>query len=727
MATLLLTAVGTAIGGPLGGALGAFIGRQADQRIFGGGRREGPRLKELSVTTSSYGQPIPRQFGRMRVAGTVIWATDLKESQDKTSGGKGQPSITSYSYSASFAVALSSTPIARVGRIWADGTLLRGGQDDLKVGGQMRVYCGHGDDPVDPLISADKGAIAPAFRDCAYVVFEDLQLADFGNRIPALTFEVFSADDDVAVLLDRLAPMSAGASPTLELANAHGFADEGGPLIGSLAAIDQVYPLICTSGAEGLVLASSDLGLGPAMLLPEQLSQVGSQNADSRHRQRTEMPDRAPAALRYYDEDRDYQPSVQRALGPRTMGREAMIDLPVTMTANGAKQLANANAHRARWQHERMSWIIGELDPQLLPGRIVRVPDHPGQWLVRNWEWHDRGLELGLERMPPALGVIDGADPGVANAAPDLTIGPTILAFIEVPPDESANPASPSLFAAASSAGAGWRGAALFAGQGTSLNPFGTTGARRAVIGDLVAPLAPSAALLFEPAANAEIELVASDLDLVSTDIAGLAAGANRLLVGSEVLQFAAATPTGPARWRLSGLLRGRAGTEPEAAEGHAAGTRVILLDSRITAIDPTDVSTGAGAIIAAIGVGDAAPVNATLSNAGLSRRPLASVHARQKWLSGQDMAFSWTRRARGQWRWEDDVDVALIEERESYLVGYGTVEAPFATWSRAEPAFLLSHEMRAGLLANHGPSLLWVRQVGTFSQSGPLVLAAIL
>ena len=37
-------------------------------------------------------------------------------------------------------------------------------------------------------------------------VFEDLQLADFGNRIPALTFEIFADEGEVtlAELLDPL-------------------------------------------------------------------------------------------------------------------------------------------------------------------------------------------------------------------------------------------------------------------------------------------------------------------------------------------------------------------------------------------------------------------------------------------------------------------------------------------------------------------------------------------
>ena len=32
--------------------------------------------------------------------------------------------------------------------------------------------------------------MAPAYRGVAYVVFEDLALGDYGNRVPQFTFEV---------------------------------------------------------------------------------------------------------------------------------------------------------------------------------------------------------------------------------------------------------------------------------------------------------------------------------------------------------------------------------------------------------------------------------------------------------------------------------------------------------------------------------------------------------
>ncbi len=108
MATLVLSTVGTALGGPVGGAIGSLIGQSIDQQIFVLPKRKGrgsaiSRSRRLHTATQ-----IPRIYGTMRIAGSVVWATDLVESSE-TSGAKGQPDVT-YSYSVSMAVALSSRP-----------------------------------------------------------------------------------------------------------------------------------------------------------------------------------------------------------------------------------------------------------------------------------------------------------------------------------------------------------------------------------------------------------------------------------------------------------------------------------------------------------------------------------------------------------------------------------------------------------------------------------------
>ncbi len=70
-------------------------------------------------------------------------------------------------------------------RIWADGKLL-----DL-TSKTIRVHRGTEDQGADDLIVAKEGAgNSPAYRGLAYIVFERLPLADFGNRIPQLSFEI---------------------------------------------------------------------------------------------------------------------------------------------------------------------------------------------------------------------------------------------------------------------------------------------------------------------------------------------------------------------------------------------------------------------------------------------------------------------------------------------------------------------------------------------------------
>ncbi len=200
MATVVLqyagAALGTFLGGPVGGiigrGLGAIAGNIVDQTLFGPGatRREGPRLSDLRVMASEEGAPIPRLWGRMRISGQVIWATHYEEvaatRTDKASSKGGPKSkTTEYTYFANFAVGLCEGVIARVGTVWADGKEIDLAQFTT------RIYTGTETQAPDSLIVAKEGAgNAPAYRGLAYIVFERMPLADFGNRMPQLSFEV---------------------------------------------------------------------------------------------------------------------------------------------------------------------------------------------------------------------------------------------------------------------------------------------------------------------------------------------------------------------------------------------------------------------------------------------------------------------------------------------------------------------------------------------------------
>lgn len=206
--------IGTLLARTVASTAASFAATTATRLLFGPKKRsvEGPRLEAFSLQTSTEGAPVLRVFGRARVSGELIWASRFKETTATSverSGGKGgrlaaaKTTTTEYLYSVSFAVGLCEGPIARVGRVWADGKPL-----DLSRF-NARVYPGTEEQAPDDLIAATQGS-APAFRGLAYVVFEDLPLAEFGNRIPQLSFEIEKplAENDPRALENALAAVS---------------------------------------------------------------------------------------------------------------------------------------------------------------------------------------------------------------------------------------------------------------------------------------------------------------------------------------------------------------------------------------------------------------------------------------------------------------------------------------------------------------------------------------
>ncbi|RZO68583.1 MAG: hypothetical protein EVA70_01435 [Parvularculaceae bacterium] len=213
MAQLILTAassaasaigkagIGSIIARTVATTAAAFAANAASNLILGPRRRsvEGPRIDSFSVQTSTEGAGILKVYGRARVAGQVIWMSRFKETiveSTQTSGGKGgrpavRTEVTEYEYSVSFAVGLCEGVIDRIGRVWADGRAI-----DLSKY-NARLYHGTEEQTPDDLISSIEG-MAPAYRGLAYIVFEDLPIAAFGNRIPQLSFEIEKAIGPVA-------------------------------------------------------------------------------------------------------------------------------------------------------------------------------------------------------------------------------------------------------------------------------------------------------------------------------------------------------------------------------------------------------------------------------------------------------------------------------------------------------------------------------------------------
>lgn len=208
--------IGFYFGGPVGAlqgaALGAGIGAALDPPK--GPTVEGPRLSDLAVQTSTYGTFVPRLYGTVGVHGNLLWLENnkLKETvRKKKQGGKGGGSSTTvktYSYSATFILALCQGPIVGIRRIWcADKLIYNAGSDNIdtiiasnQAAANFRLYLGTDGQMPDPRYEANVGAgNASAFRGIAYLAFYDFKLADYGNTLQAAQFkvEVVKAADKV--------------------------------------------------------------------------------------------------------------------------------------------------------------------------------------------------------------------------------------------------------------------------------------------------------------------------------------------------------------------------------------------------------------------------------------------------------------------------------------------------------------------------------------------------
>ena len=704
MATLVLGTVGKVFGGPVGGLIGTFLGASIDRAIFGGpGKRGGTRVSDLAVQSSAYGEPIPRIYGRLRVAGNLIWSPGIHETASR-SGGKHSGGSTNYTYSASFAVALSARPIAGIGRIWADGKLLRNADGSQVIPATVRLYHGGENQPADPLIVAAEGpAFAPAYRGLSYVVFENLALADFANRIPNLTFEVI-ADDGGTSAGTIIADLCAGAgvaipSLTGSAVPLHGFvAGSAGSLrtqieplvmIGDLAFRASASGLALRSGADtaAVALADDQLGTTPANEL------AGVRGEDSRQAAGT-LPD--ALSIGFYDPSRDYQLGSQRGTRRSPAVRVEMHDLPVALDAPAAKIIADRLIAAAVAARTTAEILLPWRHAGLQAGATVVA--NGVAWRIRRVLFEAMVVKLSVERVPANASGSATADAGRSMNFGDLPNGPTLFEVLDLPPLPGPLPATPRLWLAVGGSTAGWKRAIVeVSGDGGETYALVTEAFGPATIGTAQTVLGQGISDRWDHISTVDVSVPNTALWLESRTPAAVLGGANLAVIGDEILQFANVQALSPGRFRLSELLRGRRGTE--AAIGtHAAGERFVLLDAgKLIPFDPPLDLLGTAMRFRAAGRDDppVTGVARTLPLLGRALQPLAPVYLRTAVSGDGGMTVRWIRCSRSGFAWTDGIDAPLSEAREAWRVEVRLGSTVRRTADVATPAWSYDAAMR--------------------------------
>ena len=206
-----------------------------------------------------------------------------------------------------------------------------------------------------------------------------------------------------------------------------------------------------------------------------------------------------------------------------------------------------------------------------------------------------------------------------------------------------------------------------------------------------------------------EIELAHAGIELSDASAEALDAGANLALVGDELIQFAQAEPVTPTRSRLSGLWRGRRGTEDAVGTG-AVGDRFVLIEREaLIALDGRGAA-GMALTVMATGVGDPEPEVVEVAMSGRSAIPLTPVALQVSPVEGGRL-LRWTRRSRVGWRWSDGTDAPLGESIERYQLRFVR---------SGVPDIVVLSEAAEWLLTGGDALTVEVRQAGDHGLSPP-------
>lgn len=688
MASFVLGTVGSALGGPIGGFIGSAIGSYLDNNFLFPIKTEGPRLQDLTVTASTYGKPITLMWGpENRLAGNVIWSDGLTEHKTKRKvSGKGGPAqkITEYSYTCSFAVLLGEGTIRGIRKIWANNKLIFD-RDQPHIGAvvstgsgglwaALRVYPGDHQQLPDPTIQAKLGGDTPAYRGSAYVVFESLQLADFGNRLPNLEFLVSGQEEitTAGIVVDII--KRCGLDPMLASTVALSDPVRGYAIGRETSGVAAIKPLTLAfnfdvAEAGGALRATNRDASLVAVLPRADTGAVDGQLTDPPkwewgRGQVTQLP--REAALTYPDPERDYQANTQT--DRRTEGSADSVlsgEISIVMTADHAKAVASRMLWEAWSSTQTLTTAVTDRWINLQAGLSYLV-ETPAGWEPLRLRTMTRGANgiIEIEMLRNNAEVYSSLLPGAHAGVPENVVripGSSELVLLDLPLLVEADKAKESgFYVGVITDSPTWRGAQVMrsqeaAGTYDPIGDFGydlITGTTTAAVP--APPAGYDSATDFDDTTTIRVTLHREDLALSSVSDAELQAGGNAIYLGprsgqgGEVIQFGVATLVAPGVYDLTHLKRGQRGTEY--AWSHPTGAFLALLETAaLQRVDFGYGDVGVTSYYKAVSLltdeEDAAVVAWTNGGAGL--RPYAPVDLQLDGVTGGDLELSWVRRSR--------------------------------------------------------------------------------
>jgi hypothetical protein len=304
----------------------------------------------------------------------------------------------------------------------------------------------------------------------------------------------------------------------------------------------------------------------------------------------------------------------------------------------------------------------------------------------------------------------------------------TRLETIEIPALPADDVDAITVRFAGSGLGDGWGGASIIRTNGLAGEPEILAALdQQARMGVTLTALSETQTQRIDRVSVLDVLMLGSDA-LSSTTEANLLNGANIALVGNEVVQFTNVEVLGEGKFRLTGLLRGRLGTE-YATTGHVVGERFVILDERVRKLVVSPNNKGIAWALKPVTFGESD--NAVLaSNYVVSARalmPLAPVHLKAVRDASGNATLSWIRRARHGGEWRSEVDVPLMEVNESYDVEIIALGNVVRSWRVSVPEQLYTAAQQVSDLGSvSGAITIRIYQISALVGRGQVAEAVV-
>ena len=294
-------------------------------------------------------------------------------------------------------------------------------------------------------------------------------------------------------------------------------------------------------------------------------------------------------SVSYFNEDIAHNTYIQTAtLETFTEGQDIDLSIPATITDAQALSIAEKTLVNSHVERNTYAFTTSFAHLDLEPGDIVTV-ESIGAVRILRIEEADGGALLKFLTTSAAIYDSSYIDSGLTpEPPPAYTDAPITISYsggmvLELPPLESNDSAMRLTVVPTGFGVSGWPGCSIFvsADGGSTYSLYANT-TKESTWGKVAVATADAPdnnALAFDESTTIRVELRTGSLSSVSEiDVLN---GQNWAFIGDEVIGFKTATLVSGTTYDLTGLLRGRRGTEVF-MDTHVADEQFVLLDDAL-------------------------------------------------------------------------------------------------------------------------------------------------